>query len=379
MENFVIYNPVKVHFGRGCLEKLHRSLERLGTKAMLIYGGGSIKGNGIYDDVIEQLKKSGISFVEFYGIRPNPIVEDVDRAAALARSENVDVILAVGGGSVIDSAKVLSVAIHSEHGAWSVAKGDVPAGKAVPLLAVLTLAATGTEMNRFAVVQNNNTQEKIGFMHSNLYPVESFLDPVYTFTVPKNYTGYGIVDLMAHCLEAYFGEGEATLSDGIVFAILKEALVNGELLLDDLNNYKLRERIMYAATMALNNLTGYGRKNGDWGVHALGHILSVLYDTPHGAALSIVYPAWLKHFRERLSGRISLLGTNLFDADSVDKTIFELESFFVSMESPIRLSDINIGGDQLDEILNLMIESKPEGNHISLNESDYRGLIDLMK
>jgi alcohol dehydrogenase YqhD (iron-dependent ADH family) len=283
----------------------------------------------------------------------------------------------VGGGSVIDSAKMISLAVKSPHSVWKFMKGEEQATEVMPLIAVLTLAATGTEMNMFAVLQNNGTREKLGYRNKLIYPVESYLDPQYTASVPKDYTGYGVVDLVAHCLEAYFGEGEATLSDRFVFAIINEAVKYGELLLDDLENYVLREKIMYSATMALNNLTGYGRKNGDWGVHSIGHIFSVLYDTPHGATLSIAYPAWLKLNSERLEDRIIELGRNVFNTEDVDSTIFELENFFSSVESPIRLSDIGVSGKE-DEIFITMVNNKVDGNHIKLGEPEYRKLIELM-
>jgi hypothetical protein len=297
----------------------------------------------------------------------------------LGREKNTDVILAVGGGSVIDSAKIISVAIPVDHSGWEFMKGRKTPEKAVPLLAVLTLAATGTEMNRFAVLQNNETKEKIGTGWSVTYPKESFLDPAYTSSVNRDYTGYGIADLTAHCLEAWFGEGEASLSDRFVSSIIHEALVYGPPLMDDLDNFKLREKIMYAATCALNNLTMYGRKNGDWGVHSLGHVLSVLYDVPHGASLSIIYPAWMKLMREKAGNRIIELGMNLFDVDSVEDTIFEMEQFFATIECPIRLSDIGIDANEKgEEIVQTMIANKAEGNHYKLGVNEYRRLIELM-
>lgn len=377
MENFEIYNPTKVHFGRNVIGKLANSTIVKGKKVMLAYGGGSIKENRIFDDVAAQLEKAGSEVIEFGGIRPNPWVEDVDKAAEIGKAEGVEAIVAVGGGSVIDSAKMISLAIPSAHSAWSFMKGDEKARKSIPLIAVLTLAATGTEMNMFAVLQNNATKEKLGYRNMLIYPVESYLDPQYTISVPKDYTGFGVVDLVAHCLEAYFGEGEATLSDRFVFAVIKEAVKYGELLLDDLENYVLREKIMYAATMALNNLTMYGRKNGDWGVHAIGHVFSVLYDTPHGATLSIAYPAWLKLHKDKLGDRIIELGENVFGKSDIDSTIFELENFFSAMESPIRLSDIGIEGKD-EEIFRTMVSSNVDGNHMKLGEEAYRKLIELM-
>ena len=379
MENFILYNPVKVHFGHGVVEGLGHAVSKYGKRVLLVYGQGSIKRNGIYDQVMAQLIRIGAEVFEYSGIQPNPIVEDVDKAAELAREKHVEVILAVGGGSVIDSAKIIGITVPVDHSAWDFMKDKTSPRQAVPLIAVLTLAATGSEMNRFAVIQNNETKEKIGTGWLFTYPKESFLDPAYTLTVSKDYTGYGIADLTAHCLEAYFGEGEATLSDRIVYAIIREAMVYGPELMNNLEDYSLRAKIMYAATNALNNLTSYGRKNGDWGVHDIAHVLSVLYDVPHGASLSIVYPAWLRLHRQRAGERIAELGRNLFNTSSLDETIKRLETFLSSIDCPIRLSQINLKAEEKGaEILETMIINEVEGNHHKLDETDYRELIRLM-
>lgn len=379
MEPFVMYNPVKLHFGRGVVENLGKTVSKYGTRVLLLYGGGSIKRNGIYDEVMDQLRLIGADVFEYQGIKPNPIIEDVDAAAALGREKQVEVILAVGGGSVIDSAKIISITIPATHSGWEFMKNRRKPVSAVPLVSVLTLAATGTEMNRFAVVQNNATREKLGYGDALTYPRESFLDPAYTLSVPGDYTAFGVTDLVAHCLEAYFGEGEATLSDRFVYAIISEALDYGPKLMDDPGNYGLREKIMYAATSALNNLTAYGRKNGDWGVHSIGHVLSVLFDVPHGASLSIVYPAWLRLHFDRASDRIAALGKNLFGATSAAETIEKLEAFFVSLGSPVRLKDAGINADEKGAaILETLRANKAGGNHHKLSDDDYRALIRLM-
>jgi len=377
MENFTVYNPVKLHFGRGIIEGLGKSVSKYGKKVLLIYGGGSIKKNGIYEKVLEQLNGIGAEVYEYSGIRSNPVIEDVDAAASLGRQKEIDMILAVGGGSVIDSAKVISVAIPADESAWKFMTGEEVPRKAIPLIDVLTLAATGTEMNALAVVQNNQTKEKRPIRSSLIYPKESFLDPEFTFTVNKAYTAYGIVDLIAHSLEAFFGEGDASLSDRFVFSIINEAMENGTLLIENLQNYTLRESIMYAATNALNSLTLYGRKSGEWGVHSLGHILSLLYDVPHGASLSIIYPAWLKYFKDQIKDRISLLGENIFHVSGIDETIFKLEAFFTSLDSPVRLSEIGIGIDKYEEILTTMMNNKVEGNRFGLDHDVCKVIIEL--
>lgn len=374
-----MYNPVKLHFGRGVADNLGKSVSKYGKRVLLVYGGGSIKRNSVYDEVMAQLQKIGAEVFEYQGIKPNPIIEDVDAAASLGRKEKADVILAVGGGSVIDSAKIISITIPVSHSGWEFMKNRQRPKSAVPLISVLTLAATGTEMNRFAVVQNNATKEKLGYGDPLTYPNESFLDPTYTISVPKDYTAYGITDLIAHCLEAYFGEGEATLSDRFVYSIIKEAIDHGPALMNDLENYALREKIMYAATNALNNLTAYGRKSGEWGVHSVGHVLSVLYDVPHGASLSIVYPAWLKLHTPKIPRRIESLGLNLFGVSTAGKTIHALESFFTSIGSPVRLAEIGIDATKHgEEVFATLVRNNAGGNYHKLNKDDYRGLIRLM-
>ncbi len=379
MENFVAYNPTSLHFGKDVLNGLPQILNRFGKKVLLVYGTGSIQRNGLYNHIINLLKSMDAEVFEYSGIRSNPVVEDVDAAAAVGRENKVDVVLAVGGGSVIDSAKIISIAIPSETPAWNYFARRAMPRTAVPLVAVLTLAATGTEMNPFAVLSNHAAETKGSFSSPLMYPKHSFLDPQYTASVPKNYTAYGIADLIAHSLEAFFGKGEeATLSDRLVYSIILEAMEYGPELLNDLENYKLRAKIMYAATMALNGLTMHGRASGEWGVHSIGHILSLLYDVPHGASLTIVYPAWMKLMKNRLNDRIKLLGNNLFGSSTAEETIEQMELFFKYIGCPVRLS--NLGGikPDADEIYRLMVQSKAATYVHKLNEDDYREIIKLM-
>ena len=379
MENFMMYNPVRLHFGMDVINGLGKAVSESGNKVLLVYGGGSIMKNGIYDQVINQLNAAGMTVWKYCGIRPNPVIEDVDAAAALGRLNQVDVIVAVGGGSVIDSAKVISITIPYHGTGWDFYAGRHKPVSAVPLIAVLTLAATGTEMNPFAVVQNRATMQKLGLRNDLMYPRHSFLDPSYTFSVSREYTAYGIADLMAHCLEAYFDDGDASLSDRFVFSILQEAIDYGPPLLDHLSDYDLRARIMVAATAALNRImTMNGRKNaGDWGVHAIGHVLSLLYDLPHGASLSIAFPAWLKLQAERIPDRIAFLGKHVFGVTTPAETITSLESFFTAIGCPVRLSQAGIGEDKKEEILRVMILNQVGGNYHKLSVRDYSRIIAL--
>jgi alcohol dehydrogenase YqhD (iron-dependent ADH family) len=378
MVNFKIDNPTVLHFGKDVTDGLGKVVSKYGKKVLLVYGKGSIKSNGIYNVVMAQLSNINAEVTEFAGIKPNPIVEDVNKAAELGREKGIDVIVAVGGGSVIDSAKVMAVTIPEDTSAWRIMIKMAKPEKAIPLICVLTLAATGTEMNPYAVLQNNDAKKKLGIGYRNMYPAHSFLDPQNTFSVNKAYTAYGIVDLIAHSLENYFGKGEATLTDRFVYAVISEAIEFGPKLIGNLNDYDLRAKIMYAATNALNGLTMYGRESGDWGVHAIGHTISVLFDTPHGATLSIAYPAWLKLHIGRIPERITGLGKNIFGANDPYESITRLEDFFRSLESPVRLQEAGIGIEKKTELLETMKANKVSGSHHKLSDEDILQLVEFM-
>jgi len=376
MNNFIAYNPTRLHFGKGVVHTMSKHIDPSVKKVLLMYGKGSVTKNGSYHDSLAQLNNLNLEIIEFSGIKPNPLASDVDTAAKLGIENKVDLIVAVGGGSVIDSAKITAICLKNNVAAWDVMKGKVRFESATPLVAVLTLAATGTEMNPVAVLQNPETKEKIGFGHPSVFPQHSFLDPAYTQTVPANYTAYGIVDLIAHSMEAYFGKGEASLSDKFVYAVIHEAIEYGPALMKDLTNYELRANIMWAATNALNGITSHGRVTGDWGVHGLGHILSFLYDTPHGASLSIIYPAWLKKMKERIPERIEEFGKAVFGVNSADETIAALENLFKQLNSPINMKEEGIGKEKFDEILILMNDNKASGMVQRLDDNDRKEILE---
>jgi len=380
MENFSAYIPTDLRFGKGCAGEIGVIARQYGKKALLIYGKGSVKKNGAYDTVVKYLKSAGISIVEYSGIKSNPVIDDVRKATKLGAESKAEMIIAVGGGSVIDSAKIISVSIPGNHDGWDIVKGKVQPSSALPLLAVLTLAATGTEMNPTGVVQNHETEEKLGYRNPFMFPRHSFLDPTFTISVPKNYTAFGIADLVAHCLEAFFAKGSAPLSDRVAVSVIQEAMEAGPLLLENLTDYELRARIMWASTLALNGYTGFGRiYNGDWGVHALGHVLSLLFDVPHGASLTIVYPAWLKYHSEKAKERIEKLGTLLFNNPSVDNTILGIEQFFVKIGCPVRLAEAGIASSAKSKIIKVMKKNSSSGTSWLLTAEDYPELLRLME
>jgi alcohol dehydrogenase YqhD (iron-dependent ADH family) len=377
MEIFNIYNPVNLHFGKDCLEKLPKSISKYGEKILLVYGKSSIINSGLYKHIKNLL--SEFEIIEYSGIKPNPIIEDVDQASIIAKENNVDIILAVGGGSVIDSAKIISIGAKVEHSAWDFIIGKEKPKSAIPLISVLTLAATGTEMNAFAVVQNTQTMQKIGYGYPPLtFPKESFLDPQHTTTVNREQTVNGIVDIIAHALEAYFAKGNSPLADKFVVSIIEEAMLVAPALLRNLDNYELRARIMYAATIALNGTTAHGRaSSGDWGAHSIGHELSLLFDVAHGASLSVAYPAWMKLMEKPAKERIEELGSALFGAQSVDETIEEFKAFFKSIGSPISLTELNISENHFDSILKQLKKNRVSGMNYQFE--NYEELVELMR
>ncbi|MCF8226822.1 MAG: iron-containing alcohol dehydrogenase [Bacteroidales bacterium] len=378
MENFKAYNPTRLHFGKGVISELGAAASAFGKKALLVYGKGSVLKNGSYEDTVDQLRGNNIEIVEYNGIKPNPVVTAVDEAAKTGITENVDMVVAVGGGSVIDSAKVIAVCISEKASGWEIMTGNHPTRNALPLVAVLTLAATGTEMNQVAVLQNHDTDEKIGFRNEAMFPRHSFLDPTYYMTVPRDYTAYGIADLVAHSLEAWFGEGNAGLSDRFVISIIQEALEIGPRLINNPGNYEYRERIMWAATCALNDTTMHGRVSGDWGVHGLGHTLSYLYDTPHGATLSILYPAWMRRMGRKYPDRIIQLGKTLFNVDSAEMTASSFESYFSELGSPVKAAEAGIQDEQKTNILTLMNKKKITGMHYKLDKEDRQAIVEMI-
>lgn len=379
MEKFVAYNPVKLHFGKNVVNNLKDSVKKYGKKVLFLTGKGSVKKYGYYDIVRKQLEEAQLEITEFDGIKPNPLIEDARNAMKLGLENKVDFIVALGGGSVIDSAKMIAIGIGSNNDPWEYMTGEKQPTATIPLVNILTLAATGTEMNAAAVLQNHETGQKIGWGHPLGYPAESFLDPTFTLSVPKNYTAYGVVDLIAHALEAYFGKGEPSVIDEITFSIIKDAIEKGPKLLNNLSDYDLREAIMLDATLALNGLTMYGKQSGDWGVHSMGHELSLLFDTAHGATLSIAYPAWLKLHSSKIPNRIIKLGQGLFGVDTVEETIKQLEKVFVDLGSPIRMSEINLMDKEAELLLNQYNKNAVSGVHHKLEKSDYNTLVELMK
>ncbi len=378
MENFEVYNPVHVHFGKDVCRDLGQTVARYGNRILLVYGKGSIFKNGNYEHVKNQLDEARLLVFEQGGIKSNPIIEDVRTIVKKCYEEKIEVLVALGGGSVIDSAKVASLCAQNNYEPWDVMTARITPRTALPIIAIPTIAATASEMNKIAVIQNLDAHRKTAVINPLIFPKHSFLDPQLTFDVSEKYTAYGIADIIAHAHESFFGNGNSPLSDAFIISIIREVMEIAPALLKDLRNYDLRARMMWAATSALNGSTMYGKTVGDWGLHRVGHELSLIFDVPHGASLSIVMPAWFRIQAERIPERIIEYGKAIFGVNSVDETIEKMEMFMKSINSPVRLSEIGIDISKRHTILNSLVINKATGVVYPLMEDDLPLIVDFM-
>lgn len=384
MENFSFYNPTKIIFGKNEVEKIGTEASQFGKKALVLIGKGSAKKSGLYARVISMLNMYSIRSVTYEGIKSNPNFEDADEAVQYAKEFGAEMVIAIGGGSVIDTAKAVAMGYYVEHSVWDFYLQKAKAEKALPILNILTLAATGTEMNSSTVLQNTEDGMKKGYSAPCLFPKVSILDPTLSFSVPADYTAYGIADLISHCLEVYFGKGDAPLSDHYVASIIKLATHYGPKVLENPDDYDARANIMWLATNALNGTLVNGKGNGDWGSHLFEHTLSVLFDVAHGAGLSIVFPAWLKHFESKFESKLAFLGKMVFDVHEGDQQhqakqfIIKLEEFYTKINTPIRLSNVNIDLSKKDDILENLKLNKVTGRVYSMTTEDHESILEKM-
>ncbi|MDD3427999.1 MAG: iron-containing alcohol dehydrogenase, partial [Caldisericia bacterium] len=292
MENFTFFNPTKVIFGRDVILKLGEEVSKIGKKVLILYGQGSVKKNNVYDKAVKSLINSHITFIELGGIKSNPVLSKVKEAINIARSESVDAIIAIGGGSVIDTAKATAAGYYYNGDIWDAFSGSVKIEKALPIFTVLTISATSSEMNNGAVITNEENNMKVSFFSEVTYPKVSFIDPTIQFSLPNIQVAYGAVDMITHIFELYFNGAQNTeLQDYIATGIVKTILRNTEIILNNPFDYEARAQFVWAGTLALNGINAAGRGLGDWATHKIGHALSAIYDLPHGETLAIVLPA----------------------------------------------------------------------------------------
>lgn len=380
MNDFTFYNPTKLIFGKGQVEQLKDLVPQYGKKVLLVYGGGSIKKSGLYDQVTAVLKDIDAEVFELAGVEPNPRLTTVRRGVDICKEEGIDFLLAVGGGSVIDCTKAIAAGAKYDGDAWDLVTKKAFASKALPFGTVLTLAATGSEMNAGSVITNWETNEKYGWGSPVTFPQFSILDPENTFTVPKNHTIYGMVDMMSHVFEQYFHNATNTpLQDRMCESVLKVVIETAPKLINDLENYELRETILYSGTIALNGMLQMGY-NGDWGSHNIEHAVSAVYDIPHAGGLAILFPNWMKHNLNVNPARFAQLAERVWNVDPEGKTqeevalegIEKLREFWSSIGAPSRLADYDIDDSKLDLIADKAMANGEFGNfnNHKLNKED---------
>lgn len=361
MENFSYSNPVKIIFGKGGILKINNEIPAK-SKVLIVYGGGSIKKNGVYNQVIEAL--SGYEVHEFSGIEPNPHYETCMEVVDVIKKKGIDYLLAVGGGSVIDATKFIVAAIYYDAGdPWEILSKRAEIKKAMPFGTILTLPATGSEMNDGAVVTRATTQEKLAFASPMVYPKFSVLDPTTTYTLPPRQVGNGIVDTFVHVIEQYltYYEGDSMLQDRMFEAILKTLVTEGPKALKTPMDYDVRANLMWASTWGLNGWFGRGVPQ-DWATHMIGHEITAFYGIDHAQTLATVLPGVMQVLHKQKAKKIITLGREVFnihtndESAAISQTIKAVEDFFHSVGVKTHLSDYGVGEEAIEKVSNRMAE-----------------------
>lgn len=380
MKNFEYYNPAQIIFGKGMEETVGTHVKKHAKKVLLHYGGGSIKKSGLYDKVIESLRAQNVEFTELGGVQPNPRLSLVRRGIELCKKENVDFILAVGGGSTIDSAKAIAAGVLSKEDIWYYFEHpEVEVEDALPIGVVLTIPAAGSESSSGSVVTNDETDMKRDFGSSKIIPKFAIMNPELTYTMPAYQIACGCSDILAHMMERYFTNVESVdITDRLIEGAIRSILNYGPKALAHPDDYDIRSEVMLTGTLAHNGILNMGRI-GDWASHNIEHELSGEYDIAHGAGLAIVFPAWMKYVYKENIDKFVQFAIRVFDVDLsyhnkediVMEMISRLEKWYQSIDMPIRLSDVNIDDDKLKEMADkCLIGRKKVGNFKPLNAND---------
>ncbi|MCB2181091.1 MAG: iron-containing alcohol dehydrogenase [Desulfobulbaceae bacterium] len=358
MQNFVLHNPTTILFGTDTVKNIGAETAAFGKKILLVYGKNSIKKNGIYDRVKDALEKQSLEIIEHGGVQSNPLLSHVRKGIAKAREANTEVIVAVGGGSVIDSAKAISAGALVDHDVWQFFKGKKSIKKTLPLTCVLTLAAAGSEMNGGMVITHDEKKHKFGVGNRLLNPKVSILDPTLTYSVPPDYTAYGAVDAIAHILEFYFTTTDPStpVQDRFMEGLVINIMESCEKVLADPEDYQGRADLMWCATLALNGWTAAGLGMVGFPMHMIEHSLSALYNVAHGAGLSIVVPGWMRYQAERNPKKFAQFADRVFGISGENpknaalQGIERLKEWFVSVKSPVSLSEASIPAQEISSI-----------------------------
>jgi len=353
MDSFTYFNPTKVDFGKGKEKLIGRHLAEHGVeKVLLCYGSDRIKRDGLFAVVAASLTEHGVDWVECGGIVSNPLISKVREAVALARASTVDAILSVGGGSVLDSAKAIAAGVPYQGDVWDLFIGTGTITAALPIFDILTLAATGSEMNCGAVVTNEATKEKFAIQSPHCFPKVSVVNPELMRSVTRDYLVYSAADIIAHCIEGYFTASvQPRLHSRMVEALIATVMETTQSLLADPADYDARAEFAWASTQALNGLIYEGTTGFSYPNHMIEHSLSALFDVPHGAGLSVVIPAWMKWYHGRNPSQFQRFARALFGVETAEDGIAALEAWFDTIGTPTRLSQLGITEADLDAIV----------------------------
>ncbi|MFB0565536.1 MAG: iron-containing alcohol dehydrogenase [Candidatus Aminicenantaceae bacterium] len=374
MLNFNYLIPTEILFGKDQINNLESKINNY-NRILFAWGGGSIKKNNIYDKVIEALKDK--TYFELAGIKPNPRLSSVKKGIKICKKNNVDFILAVGGGSVIDSCKAIAAGVYYPGDIWDIFMRKATVEKALPIGTILTLAATASEMNGSAVISNVKTQQKLAIKSNHLKPKFSIVDPTYTMTVSKTQTAAGIVDIMSHVFEQYFDTTKgAYLQDRLGEGILKTCIKYGPFVLENPNNYEARANIMWAGSLALNGLLLFG-KEGDFATHKIEHEVSAIYDLTHGVGMAILFPNWMKYVVKENIDKFVEFANNVWNLpnkgeklDIANSGIQRTRDFFCSLEMPKAFSEVNITDEKFEEMATKAVCFGEIGNFKKLKKED---------
>ncbi|MBX9136873.1 MULTISPECIES: iron-containing alcohol dehydrogenase [unclassified Clostridium] len=379
MLNFNYQNGTKLIFGKNTEESIGTEVKKYSKKVLLHYGGGSIKKSGLYDRIINSLNKEDIEIFELSGVKPNPRVSLVREGIEICRKENINFILAVGGGSVIDSAKAITAGVNYEGDVWDLFTGTPINHELIKLATVLTIPAAGSETSSGSVITNEDGWMKRAVGHEDMRPVFSILNPELTFTLPKYQTSCGVADMIAHVMERYFvNEKHVDLTDRLCEATMKSIIENGLRLMKNPDDYNARAEIMLCGTVAHNGSLDIGR-GGDWASHDIEHELSGIYDIAHGAGLSIIFPAWMKFVYKHDINRFAQFGNRVFNLDinlnNPEETallaIKKLEEFFKDMELPVSFKDANLSSDRIEEMAKKLVSDRDHvGSFVEIREKE---------
>jgi alcohol dehydrogenase len=387
MENFIFQNPTRILFGKGMETQVGDEVKLLGKKILLHFGGESIKKIGLYNRVINSLRSSGVEFVELPGVKPNPRLALVKEGIQLCRQQNVDLILAVGGGSVIDSAKAIAAGVLYDGDVWDFFAGRATINRALPIGTVLTIPAAGSEASTGSVITNEDSKQKIAINSEYLYPRFSILNPELAYSLPKYQVACGAADILAHLFERYFTNTlQVELTDRLIEATAKTVLHHVPRVLAQADNYDSWAEIMWSGTIAHNNLLNTGRIS-DWGSHEIEHEISAIYDIAHGAGLAAVFPAWMKYVYKHDVTRFSQFATHIWNVDDDNwspeiialEGITRYEAYMKAIGLPTRLSEMNIGNDRFEEIATKAVlgHERSLGHFVTLDQQDVNNILKI--